>query len=70
MPTAPRAKVSAEDTAHTVGSSSTRSPPPVRASLLRVHLSAAAQRPPWTQQPLITATTGASSPSSALVRAI
>ena len=67
--TAPRAKVSAEDTAHTVGSSSTRSAPPSRASRARVHLSAAAGRPPWVQWPLMTATAGASSPSRALVPA-
>ncbi len=68
--TAPRAKDSAEDTAHTAGSSSTRSTPPSRASRARVHLSTTAGRPPWTQFPLMTATTAQSSPAAARVRAI
>ena len=62
--------LSAEDTAHTVGSSSTRSAPPSRASLARVHLSSTAGRPPWTQLPLITATTAHSPPRDWRVRAI
>ena len=68
--TAPVAKDSAEEAAHTVGSSSTRSAPPARAQPARVHLSAAAQAPRWTQLPLMTATTAQSAPRSPRVRAI
>ena len=53
----------AEEAAHTVGSSRTRSAPPFRAIRVRVHLSVTAGRPCWTQLPLITAATAASRPS-------
>ena len=69
-PTAPRAKVSAEDRAHTVGSSSTKSAPPSRASRARVHLSRTAGRPPWTQLPLMTAAAAQSAPRRRRLSAI
>ena len=69
-PTAPRAKDSAEEAAHTVGSSSTRSMPPSKAIRARVHLSTTAGRPPWTQWPLITATRAQSSPNFCRVQSI
>ena len=54
---------SAEAVAQTVGSSSTRSAPPCKAVMVRVHLSVTAHSPRWTQLPLMTAMTAASSPT-------
>ena len=65
----PRAKASAEAMAQGVGSSSTRSAPPARARAERVHLSAMAQSPRWTQWPLMTHTAAPSGPRTSLVRA-
>ena len=63
-PTPPRAKGSAEDTAQGVGSSSTKSTPCRRARAARVHLSAKAASPRWTQLPLMAQTTAQSAPKA------
>ena len=68
--TPPHANVSAEETAHSAGSSTTRSAPPSTAMRARVHLSAAAAAPLCTQQPLMQQTTAHSGPSSRRVCAI
>lgn len=63
-PTPPRAKGSAEAAAQRVGSSSTRSTPWARASAARVHLSARAGWPRWTQFPLMAQTMALSAPKA------